>query len=101
MHAGRPGLLCLISSDLFSIVLQELLMKAGVFSRFLMHRLRGGVPARLPIALPYSLAGGGGGGEGGDGGMVVSPRSFTLPTLTPVATTLMDTWGLIPPASLR
>ena len=43
-------------------------MRAGVFSRFLMHRLRGGVPARLPIALPYSLAGGGGGGEGGDGG---------------------------------
>ena len=32
--------------------------------------------------------------------VVVSPRSFTRPTLTPVATTLMDTWGLIPPASL-
>ena len=41
-------------------------MRAGVFSRFLLLRLRGG--ARPAIALPFSLADGGGGGDGGDDG---------------------------------
>ena len=43
-------------------------MRAGVFSRFLLLRLRGGAPARPAIALPFSLADGGGGGDGGDDG---------------------------------
>ena len=43
-------------------------MRAGVFSRFLLLRLRGGAPARPAIALPFSLADGGGGGDSGDDG---------------------------------
>ena len=45
-------------------------MRAGVFSRFLLLRLRGS--ARPAIALPFSLADGGGGGDGGDDGQGVS-----------------------------
>ena len=41
-------------------------MRAGVFSRFLLLRLRGRI--RPAIALPFSLADGGGGGDGGDDG---------------------------------